>query len=75
MELVPTIAIVSWKDPTQRWLINESDFNPAVHIRWEDRAQGDPHEEQQETQGAREEKPQQEKSILTAPRRGRPPKS
>lgn len=34
---LPTIEIVSPKDPTQRWTINASDFDPAKHTRWSDR--------------------------------------
>lgn len=51
MATLPTIAIVSWKNPEQRWLINASDFDPARHTRWEDRVaqHADPEPEERPT--------------------------
>lgn len=41
MEL-PTMAIVSPKNPGEQWIINVQDFNPDSMIRWEDREQPSP---------------------------------
>lgn len=43
--ILATIAIVSPKDPTQRWLINLRDFNQSQHTRWEDRLLSPPSEQ------------------------------
>jgi hypothetical protein len=35
MPTLETIEIKSIKDPTQRWIINLEDFDPAQHTKWE----------------------------------------
>ncbi len=45
MPALSTVAIVSWKDPTQKWIINEADFDPAKHTLWENRQADPPVEE------------------------------
>lgn len=37
MAQVPTIEIVSLKDPNERWIINQADYDPAKHTLWEQR--------------------------------------
>jgi hypothetical protein len=34
MASLPTISIHSWKDATQEWIINSSDFDPDKHTKW-----------------------------------------
>ena len=36
---LPVIAIVSWKDAAQCWLINQQDYRAAYHILWDERQQ------------------------------------
>lgn len=34
MPEIPTVEIHSWKDNTQKWVINASDYDPAKHTMW-----------------------------------------
>lgn len=38
MPEIPTVEIHSWKDNTQKWVINASDYDPAKHTMWGDAA-------------------------------------
>lgn len=76
MATLPTVAIHNPKNPAEQWIINQSDFNPLIHRLWRTESDQElPHERQKETSETHEEDPHQEGQILTAPRRGRPPKS
>ncbi len=36
MTQLPTIEIHSPKDASQKWIINEQDYDPAKHVKWGD---------------------------------------
>jgi len=38
MPSLPTVEIVSWKDATQCWHINQQDYDASYHILWEERS-------------------------------------
>jgi|SRR5688500_15447829 len=50
-----TLAIRSWKDPSQRWIINADDFDESRHTRWgepmtpESKPEPAPHQERVHT--------------------------
>ena len=63
MAVLPTVAIRAPWDLTQRLVINEADFDPAQHMRWED-----PLPEPQE-------QPEEPAPVVSQQRRGRPRRS
>jgi hypothetical protein len=49
MAELPTVEIVSLKNPAEKWIINADDFDPTKHTLWEQRQDTKPAAEAEST--------------------------
>jgi hypothetical protein len=65
MAELPTVEIVSLKNPNEMWRINADDFDPTKHTRWDQRQEQQPAPETPADAGAAPETPA---SVGAAPK-------